>query len=67
MRIFARKPAGPCCPEAIRIADAVNLIDAAINEQAYLYDGDRNLELVDVLFDLRAVLAPGTLPARRPS
>lgn len=68
-RLFRRKPAGPtglCCVETMRVDHAVNLIDTALREQSYLYDEDRNTDLVDLLFDLRMVLAPGTLPARRP-
>lgn len=66
MGLFRRRSAVPCCPDTARILLTLDLIDAAMREQAHLYDEDRNLELVDLLFDLRAALAPHSLPARRP-
>lgn len=65
MWTFKRKPRVPCCADAARIAIAVRLLTAVLDEQSAMEMCDRDVQVYDLALEVRAALTP-THINRRP-
>lgn len=64
MRLFRRKPPVPCCADVIRIQNALDVIDAAIEGQRQLYPEDRDEQLIDLALDITEALSRSSVTGR---